>query len=39
MESKYDSLALKNQLSFPLYLCSKEIIRKYTPMLEKLDLT
>lgn len=39
MESKYDSLALKNQLSFPLYLCSKEIIRKYTPMLEKLNLT
>lgn len=39
MESKYDSLTLKNQLSFPLYLCSKEIIRKYTPMLEKLNLT
>ena len=39
MESKYDSLTLKNQLCFPIYLCSKEIIRKYTPMLEKLDLT
>ena len=39
MESKYDSLNLKNQLCFPIYLCSKEIIRKYTPMLEKLDLT
>lgn len=39
MKSKYDSLTLKNQLCFPLYLCSKEIIRKYTPMLEKLDLT
>lgn len=39
MESNYDSLNLKNQLCFPIYLCSKEIIRKYTPMLEKLDLT
>ena len=39
MESKYDSLTLKNQLCFPIYLCSKEIIRKYSPMLEKLDLT
>lgn len=39
MESKYDSLTLKNQLCFPIYLCSKEIIHKYTPLLEKLDLT
>ena len=39
MESKYDSLTLKNQLCFPIYLCSKEIIRKYTPLLEKIDLT
>ena len=34
-----DKLLLKNQLCFPLYLCSKEIIRKYTPFLNKLDLT
>lgn len=39
MESKYESLALKNQLCFPIYLCSKEIIRKYTPLLDKLNLT
>lgn len=39
MESKYDSLKLKNQLCFPIYLCSKEIIRKYTPLLKELDLT
>ncbi len=39
MGKEYDSLKLKNQLCFPLYLCSKEIIRKYTPILEKLDLT
>jgi len=34
-----DSLTLKKQLCFPIYLCSKEIIRKYTPLLNKLDLT
>ena len=39
MESKYDSLKLENQLCFPIYLCSKEIIRRYTPFLETLDLT
>ena len=39
MESKYESLTLKNQLCFPIYLCSKEIIRKYTPLLDKLNLT
>lgn len=39
MNSKYESLTLKNQLCFPIYLCSKEIIRKYTPMLNELDLT
>ena len=35
----YDSLKLENQLCFPIYLCSKEIIRKYTPLLDKLNLT
>ena len=39
MEDKYDSLSLKNQLCFPIYLCSKEIIRKYTPWLEEINLT
>ena len=34
-----DSLKLDNQLCFPLYVCSKEIIRKYKTYLEKLDLT
>ncbi|MBR1413808.1 MAG: MarR family transcriptional regulator [Bacilli bacterium] len=36
---KYDCLKLSNQLCFPIYLCSKELIRRYTPFLEKLDLT
>ena len=39
MNSKYDALFLKNQLCFPIYLCSKEIIRKYTPLLDELNLT
>ena len=39
MVSKYDTLLLKNQLCFPIYLCSKEIIRKYSPLLGDIDLT
>ena len=35
----YECLKLKNQLCFPIYLCSKEIIKKYTPYLEEIDLT
>jgi len=37
--NKYDSLKLDNQLCFPLYACSKEIIRKYKPYLDEIDLT
>ena len=39
MSSKYDCLKLENQICFPLYVVSKEVIRKYTPLLEELDLT
>ena len=35
----YDMLKLENQLCFPLYACSKEIIRRYKPFLDPLDLT
>lgn len=34
-----ESLKLENQLCFPLYACSKEVIKRYKPMLDKLDLT
>ena len=34
-----DCLKLENQLCFPLYACSKEIIKRYKPLLSKLDLT
>ena len=39
MSDKYDCLKLKSQLCFPLYACSKEIIRKYKPFLDQYDLT
>ena len=35
----YDSLKIENQLCFPLYVCSKEIVKRYKPFLDKLDLT
>ena len=39
MAGKYDSLKLENQLCFPLYACSKEIVRRYKTYLDRLDLT
>jgi len=36
---KYDCLKLDNQLCFPLYAAAKEVVRKYKPFLDKLDLT
>jgi DNA-binding MarR family transcriptional regulator len=37
--NKYDCLKLENQLCFPLYACSKEVIRRYKPYLDEIDLT
>ena len=39
MTDKYALLRLRNQLCFPLYLCSKEITRRYQPMLDELNLS
>ena len=39
MDSKYNALKLENQLCFPLYACSKEVVKRYKPFLDKLDLT
>ena len=39
MGNKYDVLKLDNQLCFPLYAVSKEIVRRYTPFLNEIDLT
>ncbi len=38
-DEKYETLKLGNQLCFPLYACSKEIIRRYKPYLDSIDLT
>lgn len=35
----YDCLRLDNQLCFPMYVCSKEIVRRYKPFLDEIDLT
>ena len=34
-----EDLKLENQLCFPLYIASKEVIKKYRPLLDALDLT
>lgn len=34
-----EKLKLENQLCFPLYACAKEVVRRYTPLLEPLGLT
>lgn len=39
MSDKYDVLKLENQLCFPLYVCSKEIVKNYKPFLDEIDLT
>ncbi|MCM1127776.1 MAG: MarR family transcriptional regulator [Lachnospiraceae bacterium] len=38
-QPSFDALKLENQLCFPLYACSKEIIKLYKPFLDPLDLT
>lgn len=35
----YEQLKLSNQICFPLYAISKEIVRQYSPFLDELDLT
>ena len=35
----YDVLKLDHQLCFPLYTCAKEVVRRYKPFLDELDLT
>lgn len=35
----FEQLKLDNQLCFPLYACSRQITRLYTPVLEPLGLT
>ncbi len=37
--AEFDNLKLENQLCFPLYACSKEVIKKYKPFLDEINLT
>lgn len=38
-DSTYDCLKLENQLCFPLYVAAKEVVRRYKPFLDEIDLT
>lgn len=38
-EESFDQLKLENQLCFPLYACSRQVVKKYHPLLAELDLT
>lgn len=37
--SKYDALKLQNQICFPLYAASREVIKQYKPYLDAINLT
>ena len=37
--NRYDRLKLENQLCFPLYAASREVIRRYHPFLSELGIT
>lgn len=39
MKNNCESLRLENQLCFPLYVCSKEIVKRYKPFLDTIGLT
>lgn len=39
MTDNYEMLLLDRQLCFPLYAVSKEIVKKYKPFLDEIDLT
>lgn len=38
-KTTYDALKIENQICFPLYACSREIIKQYKPYLDEIDLT
>lgn len=39
MDEPLDNPKLENQICFPLYVCAKEVVRLYAPLLESLGLT
>ena len=36
---QYEALRLDNQLCFPLYACAREVVKRYKPFLDDIDLT
>lgn len=36
---RLDPLRLENQLCFPLYACAREVMKRYKPFLDAIDLT
>ena len=36
---EFNPLKLENQLCFPLYACAREVVKKYKPFLDDIDLT
>jgi len=38
-DPKYEALKIEHQICFPLYACSREIIKQYKPFLDEIDLT
>lgn len=39
MAQEFECLKLENQLCFPLYACSREVVKRYRPFLAEIDLT
>ena len=39
MDNDYDLLLLENQVCFPTYAVANKILRRYQPLLKKIDLT
>ena len=35
----YDPLKLDNQICFPLYACAREVVKRYKPFLDEIELT
>ncbi|MBQ5338823.1 MAG: MarR family transcriptional regulator, partial [Oscillospiraceae bacterium] len=38
-EPQFEQIKLENQLCFPLYACSREVIKRYRPFLDEIGLT
>lgn len=36
---KFDALKLEYQICFPLYACAREVVKKYRPYLDEINLT